>query len=135
VHNSKAVEKENVALMTENMSLRNAILKKFCFMCGGATVPAELLAENRRPLTENARLRDEYMRTTALLNQILLSAPRLSGHQSSPALPCCPSARGPAGAPTALLVCAGTRRLPWTSFCYSRPRGSRCGCPPRTERC
>ena len=75
MQNNKAVEKENAALMAENVSLRQAILKKCCFTCGGATVPAELPAENRRLLMEKARLRDEYMRTTALINQILLSAP------------------------------------------------------------
>jgi homeobox-leucine zipper protein len=61
--------------MAENVSLRQAILKKCCFMCGGMMVPAELPTENRRLLMENGRLRGEYMRVTALLNQILLSAP------------------------------------------------------------
>ena len=61
--------------MAENVSLRQAILTKSCFTCGGATVPIELPAENRRLVMENARLRDENMRATALLNQILHSVP------------------------------------------------------------
>ena len=61
--------------MAENVSLREAILKKSCFTCSGTMVPAELLAENRPLLMENGKLRGEYMRATALLNQILLTAP------------------------------------------------------------
>jgi homeobox-leucine zipper protein len=75
VQNSKAAQRENAALMAENVSLRLAILKKCCFTCGGTMVPAELPAENRRLLMENGRLRGEFMRATALLDQILLSAP------------------------------------------------------------
>ncbi|XP_066393860.1 homeobox-leucine zipper protein ROC6-like [Miscanthus floridulus] len=75
VQNSKVFQHENAVLMAENVSLRQAILTKSCFTCGGATVPIELPAENRRLVMENARLRDENMRATALLNQILLSVP------------------------------------------------------------
>jgi len=71
-HNSKAAQRQNAALLAENASLRQAMLKRSCFTCGGATVPAELLAENHRLLMENARLRGDYMRATELLNQIVL---------------------------------------------------------------
>jgi homeobox-leucine zipper protein len=75
VQNSKAAQSENAALVAENESLRQAILKKSCFTCGGTMVPAELLAEDRPLLMENGKLRGEYMSATALLNQILLTAP------------------------------------------------------------
>jgi homeobox-leucine zipper protein len=75
VQNSKVFQQEKAALMAENVSLRQAILTKSCFTCGGATVPIELPAENQRLVMENARLRDENMRATALLNQILFSVP------------------------------------------------------------
>jgi len=75
VQKSKAAQRDNAALMAENMSLRKAILTNSCFTCGGAMVPAELPAENRRLLMENMRLRVECIRATALLNQILRSAP------------------------------------------------------------
>ncbi|XP_066393796.1 homeobox-leucine zipper protein ROC6-like isoform X2 [Miscanthus floridulus] len=75
VQKSKAAQRETAALTAENMSLRKAILTNSCFTCGGAMVPAELPAENRRLLMENMRLRVECIRATALLNQILRSAP------------------------------------------------------------
>ena len=50
--------------MAENVSLREAILKKSCFTCSGTMVPAELLAENRPLLMENGRLRGEYTHHT-----------------------------------------------------------------------
>lgn len=80
--NSRVVQQENAALMAENASLRHAILTGSCLACGGATTaaaPAELPPESRRLVAENARLRGEYARATALLNQILLSAPAPPG--------------------------------------------------------
>jgi homeobox-leucine zipper protein len=74
--NNRVVQQENAALMAENASLRHAILTGSCLACGGATTaaaPAELPPESRRLVAENARLRGEYARATALLNQILLS--------------------------------------------------------------
>jgi homeobox-leucine zipper protein len=87
VQKSKAAQQENAALMAENMSLRKAILTKSCFTCGGAMVPAELPAENRPLLKENMRLRGECIRATALLNQILRSAP--PAEQRPPAVVAC----------------------------------------------
>uniref|UniRef100_A0A804Q909 Uncharacterized protein n=1 Tax=Zea mays TaxID=4577 RepID=A0A804Q909_MAIZE len=80
--NNRVVQQENAALMAENASLRHAILTGSCLACGGATTaaaPAELPPESRRLVAENARLRGEYARATALLNQILLSAPAPPG--------------------------------------------------------
>ena len=41
VQNSKAAQRENTALIVENVSLRQATLKNSCFTCGGAAVPVE----------------------------------------------------------------------------------------------
>jgi chaperone required for assembly of F1-ATPase len=64
VQNSEAAQRENAILMAENVPLCLAILKKSCFTCGGATVPAELPDENQRLLMENGRLRSEYTQHT-----------------------------------------------------------------------
>jgi hypothetical protein len=75
VQKSKAAQRENAALMAKNVSLCQAILKLSCFTCGGTTVPTVLPTGNRSLLMENGRLRGKYIHATALLNQILLSAP------------------------------------------------------------
>ena len=53
VQNSKAAQRENTALIVENVSLRQATLKNSCFTCVGAVVPTE----NRHLLMENGRLK------------------------------------------------------------------------------
>ena len=60
VQNSKAAQRENTALIVENVSLRQATLKNSCFTCGGAAVPAQ----NQHLLMENGRLRGEYTQHT-----------------------------------------------------------------------
>ncbi|XP_034580766.1 homeobox-leucine zipper protein ROC6 [Setaria viridis] len=74
VQDTKAVQQEHAALMAENASLRHAMLTMSCVACSGGTAPAEPSPEKRRLLAENARLRDEHMRATALLHKILLEA-------------------------------------------------------------
>jgi hypothetical protein len=58
VQNSKVAQ-----LMAEDVSLRQAIPKKSCFTCGGATVHAKLLDENQCLLMENGRLRGQVHTT------------------------------------------------------------------------
>jgi len=60
VQNSKAAQRENTALIVENVSLRQATLKNSCFTCSGAAVPAE----NWHLLMENGRLMGEYTHHT-----------------------------------------------------------------------
>lgn len=87
MQSNKAVQKKNAALMAENVSLRQAILNKSCFSCGGLTEPADLHSEHQRLLMENARLRDEIMRAKALLHQMLHPAPPAERRPPPPVVP------------------------------------------------
>lgn len=97
VQNSKV--RENATLMAEN---GQAILKKSCFTCGGATVPTVLPTGNRRLLMETFSSGVSTFAPPPCSTRSCSRRPQPSAHQSSPA-----SARGPAG-PTAPVVSAGT---------------------------
>jgi hypothetical protein len=99
VQNSKVAQRENAALMAEN---GQAILKKSCFTCGGATVPTVLPTGDRRLLMETFSSGVSTFTPPPCSTRSCSRCPQPSAHRSSPA-----SARGPAG-PTAPVVSAGT---------------------------
>ncbi|KAL5223282.1 hypothetical protein ABZP36_027995 [Zizania latifolia] len=64
---------ENERLNAENKAMREAILDKICFRCGGPVVPAAVAKdtpEQRRLRSENAKLADELLHATAVLAQV-----------------------------------------------------------------
>ncbi|KAG8046955.1 hypothetical protein GUJ93_ZPchr0008g11974 [Zizania palustris] len=65
---------ENERLNAENKAMREAMLDKICFRCGGPVGPAAAAAkdtpEKRRLRSENAKLADELLRATAVLAQV-----------------------------------------------------------------
>lgn len=83
---SKVIQAENELLRAENLAFREAILKKTCLTCGGPTVPAEEKPEQLRLRMENARLKDELLRASTILNDLSCTAVAhlpMPGHPSS----------------------------------------------------
>ncbi|XP_062208962.1 homeobox-leucine zipper protein ROC6-like [Phragmites australis] len=71
---NKLIQQENAALLPANLSLREAMLTQLCVTCGGGTVPTKPSSEKQRLLTENARLKDEYLRASAFLSKVIREA-------------------------------------------------------------
>ncbi|KAL8114210.1 hypothetical protein AgCh_021172 [Apium graveolens] len=70
-HENSLLRQENDKLRAENMSLREAMRNPICTNCGGPAMVGEISVEEQRLRMENARLKDELDKVSALAGKFL----------------------------------------------------------------
>lgn len=70
-HENSILRSENDKLRAENMSIRDAMRNPVCTTCGGPAIIGDISLEEQHLRIENARLKDELERVTALASKFL----------------------------------------------------------------
>ncbi|GAB2244988.1 hypothetical protein Droror1_Dr00000481 [Drosera rotundifolia] len=84
-HENSMLRQENDKLRAENMTIREAMRNPMCTNCGGPAIIGDISIEEQHLRIENARLKDELDRVSALANKFLgRPIPSLSGSMGPP---------------------------------------------------
>ncbi|GAB2271660.1 Homeobox-leucine zipper protein ANTHOCYANINLESS 2 [Dionaea muscipula] len=70
-HENSMLRQENDKLRVENMAIREAMRNPICTNCGGPAITGDISIEEQHMRIENARLKDELDRVSALASKFL----------------------------------------------------------------